>query len=129
MLQISEVSDTEIHPVDVPFRKAIIFYVITMKINVAIHVIKFLAVISHTWRIRFYDFSPGRQSSEAAVETCTVKIVMPSISVLKSSEFYQHPQDSEINSVCLGKTHIKGKKKIHAALHGICYLVFLQSVP
>lgn len=55
VLQISEISDTEIHPVDVPFRKAIIFYTMTMKINVAIHVIKFLAIISPTWRIRFYD--------------------------------------------------------------------------
>lgn len=55
MLQISEMSDTEIHPVDVPFKKEIIFYTMTMKINVAIHVIKFFAIISPTWRIRLYD--------------------------------------------------------------------------
>lgn len=41
MPRISETSETEIHPADVLFTKAIISYKMTMKINVAIHVIKF----------------------------------------------------------------------------------------
>lgn len=71
-------------------------------------------------------FNRETESSGAAVETWTVKIVMASILLLKSSELYQHPQDNEINVfVWLGKTHSKGK--IYAALCGICYLIFLQS--
>lgn len=42
-------------------------------------------------------FNRETESSGAAVETCTVKIVMSSIFLSKSSEFYQHPQDNEIN--------------------------------
>lgn len=55
MLQISDVSNTEIHPLDLLLKKGIIFYTMTVKINVAIHNIKFWAVISPTWRIKFYD--------------------------------------------------------------------------
>lgn len=97
MLQISDISYTEIHPVDLLFKEGIIFYTMTVKINVAIHVIKFLAIISPTWRIKFYDHFQQGDSSGAAVETGTVKIVLSSIFLLKSSEFYQHPQDKEIN--------------------------------
>lgn len=55
----------------------------------------------------------------------TVEMITPSIFVLQSLEFHQHPLENERNaSLLFEKTQLE--KKMCAALYAIYYLVFLQ---
>jgi len=61
-IQISDISDTEIHSVYVLLQKAMFFCKVRIKINMAAYVIKTLATISLTWRVSLYDhFQQGNR--------------------------------------------------------------------